>query len=374
MKNTNPDLLAYYADPGVTRTVCYEIVCRDGFAVRGTNYSKNLAVPDEGDDDSPPNTETYYHKSCGDMSDIESPAALEVTHADLKINFDAITEADVRAGRYLGASVKVFLVKPTDLSLGRYYQVVGTMGQITIDRQSITAEVRGVMDKLQQAIGRVYTPSCPWKLGDGNCRRSLVDITVTGTLKFVSADGLTFADDARTEVGPTGALGIVSISNTNPAIVTLDDDVPVANGIAMVLSSAGAFSGTYAVRNKSGATFELPLDATDTALFTPYPGGGSATPLGGTAGWFTYGIMRVTRDGAVYEQEIKSYVHDGTVGQWTLHQPFPFTLAVDDAYELEAGDDRTFTTCRVKFGNGPNFGGFPFIPGQDSISRPEVRG
>ena len=36
-----------------------------------------------------------------------------------------------------------------------------------------------------------------------------------------------------------------------------------------------------------------------------------------------------------------------------------------DTLKLTAGCDKTFKTCREKFGNGLNFRGFPHLPGSD---------
>ena len=44
-------------------------------------------------------------------------------------------------------------------------------------------------------------------------------------------------------------------------------------------------------------------------------------------------------------------------------------LAVGDRVELTEGCDRRYETCRMRFGNGRNFQGEPFVPGRDSALR-----
>jgi uncharacterized phage protein (TIGR02218 family) len=40
-------------------------------------------------------------------------------------------------------------------------------------------------------------------------------------------------------------------------------------------------------------------------------------------------------------------------------------MAEGDTFEVVAGCDRTFATCKSKFNNVRNFRGFPHIPGRD---------
>jgi len=48
-----------------------------------------------------------------------------------------------------------------------------------------------------------------------------------------------------------------------------------------------------------------------------------------------------------------------------LWQPLRAGIAPGDRVRLEAGCDKRFETCRLKFGNALNFRGFPDIPGED---------
>jgi uncharacterized phage protein (TIGR02218 family) len=48
------------------------------------------------------------------------------------------------------------------------------------------------------------------------------------------------------------------------------------------------------------------------------------------------------------------------VGDW---------VEAGDALVVSAGCDRTFETCKAKFGNATNFRGFPHIPGSDFVLR-----
>lgn len=51
---------------------------------------------------------------------------------------------------------------------------------------------------------------------------------------------------------------------------------------------------------------------------------------------------------------------------WTTI-PFPHDFQVGDSVAIVKGCDRLLATCRDKFNNLANYGGFPFVPSQDGI-------
>ena len=52
-------------------------------------------------------------------------------------------------------------------------------------------------------------------------------------------------------------------------------------------------------------------------------------------------------------------------GVFTLFLPMPGIIAVGDTYSLQPGCDKSFTTCKTRYGNGNNFRGEPYVPGTD---------
>lgn len=51
-----------------------------------------------------------------------------------------------------------------------------------------------------------------------------------------------------------------------------------------------------------------------------------------------------------------------------LWEGFPLPVQAGTSAELTVGCDRTFETCRSRFGNARRFGGFPTIPGTDVLA------
>ena len=84
----------------------------------------------------------------------------------------AISEVDLRAGRFDGAEVVNWLVNWKN-SEQRSLRFRGNFGEIRLSNGSFTVELRGLTELLNQSRGRVYQPACPAVLGDKECRIDL---------------------------------------------------------------------------------------------------------------------------------------------------------------------------------------------------------
>lgn len=63
--------------------------------------------------------------------------------------------------------------------------------------------------------------------------------------------------------------------------------------------------------------------------------------------------------------EVKTW--NGEDNVFTLWLPLAFDIAVGDAYVVTPGCDKRFSTCKARFGNVVNYGGFPHLPGLSRI-------
>lgn len=88
----------------------------------------------------------------------------------------AIREADIDAGRFDGAAVSCWLVNWSDVT-ERQILFRGTIGEIRRAGGGFTAELRGLAERLNQPMGRVYQKPCGAVLGDASCR---ADLTAPG--------------------------------------------------------------------------------------------------------------------------------------------------------------------------------------------------
>lgn len=83
-------------------------------------------------------------------------------------------------------------------------------------------------------------------------------------------------------------------------------------------------------------------------------------------GFFRYGrLMFTSGPNAGVTVDVESHRKSG--GEVAIHFWLPMAAAPEpgDAFEITAGCDKTFETCRIKFDNQRNFRGFPHMPGAD---------
>ncbi|MGR3468559.1 MAG: DUF2163 domain-containing protein [Shimia sp.] len=201
---------------------------------------------------------------------------------------DAITEADIVAGRYDGAEVEALRVNWADPT-EREVLFCGTIGEVRHGQGAFEAELRGIAQALNQPQGRSYLRQCSAVLGDATCR---VDTSAPG-----------FAEEA---------------------VVTA-----VEGNRVVSLTLTGGFAARWFERGR--------LDVLD-----------------GAAAGLT-GIVK-TDEGAGAR----------VISLWAaLGAP----LAVGDRVRVSAGCDKRAETCTAKFANMVNFQGFPFIPGEEWLTR-----
>ncbi len=100
-------------------------------------------------------------------------------------------------------------------------------------------------------------------------------------------------------------------------------------------------------------------DTADKSTFTDYM---RSEPDGA----FDYGKL-VWTSGANQGLAMEVRHWDGLNQVFSLWLPMPNAIRVGDAYTVYPGCDKRFSTCKAKFGNAVNFGGFPHLPGLDKI-------
>lgn len=271
---------------GITNVArAWAVIRKDGMALGFTDHDMPLAF--EG--------VTFAPDSGLTARAVEQSTGLSVDNSEAMgvLRADAITEDDIAAGRYDGATVRFWHVNwaNADQHILRF---AGTIGEIRRQGGAFHAELRSLAEALNQPMGRVYQRDCPWVLGDARCG---FDTSAAG-----------FSHEA--------------------AIAACE------RGTVLRFAALDAFEERW---------FE----------------NGLLTVLDGTA----IGCKaRIKRD----------YFRDGqrVIELW---EPLGLIPATGDQVRIMAGCDKRMTTCRLKFGNNVNFGGFPDIPGEDWLMSTPLR-
>lgn len=190
MKTITAGLLAHYQGEATMIATCWKVTRIDGTVFGFTDHDANLTVSGV----------TYAASTGYSRTAIQTSAQLNVDNMDVEGILDAasITETDLAAGLWDYAAIEVFEVNWADLTLGTLKQRKGTLGEVRSGRIRFSAELRGMMQRMQQAIGRMYGPACDVDLGSARCGIVLASFTVTGSITGVTGNRV-FADSGRAE-------------------------------------------------------------------------------------------------------------------------------------------------------------------------------
>lgn len=160
-----PQELQTRLDGGATTLCrCWKIAREDGVTYGFTDHDLDLCF--DG---------LVFAAGTGlDANALQASTGLSVDNCQVQgaLSADAISEADVRAGRFDGAEVTNWLVDWTRPDL-RVLLFKGTLGEIRQLDGRFEAELRGPAETLNAPVGRSILRTCDRVLGDGKCRFNL---------------------------------------------------------------------------------------------------------------------------------------------------------------------------------------------------------
>ena len=154
---------------------------------------------------------------------VKDSDTLAVDNLDVEGVFksDRITDDDLLAGLWDYAEVRIFEVVWSDLSLGALKVRKGRMGNVTMGKLSFNAELRGLMQNLQQEVGRLYGVACDADLGDSRCGVDLDALMVTGSVVYRNDNRVLF-DTSRTEADGYFDYGLLTWTSGNNAGLSME--------------------------------------------------------------------------------------------------------------------------------------------------------
>lgn len=179
---TFPPGLQDHLDAGATTLAwCWKVERRDGIVLGFTDHDLDLSFDDV----------TFAAATGFTASEVVSSLGLAVDNLEVEgaLAAAAITEADLAAGLYDGATVELWRVNWADAAQ-RVLMRKGALGEVSRGELAFTAELRGLAHALQQATGRTYQRLCDADLGDGRCgiNADAPEFKGTGSVNSVSDD------------------------------------------------------------------------------------------------------------------------------------------------------------------------------------------
>lgn len=180
MKSASAGLASHLASEVTTLATCWKITRRDGQVLGFMTHVQDLTVGG-----------VTYVSAIGSYTAtaIRTSGGMAVDNLDVDAVFDSayISEVDLRAGKYDFAQVEIFQVNYADVSQGVLKLRRGWLGEVASHGHYFQAELRGLMQALQQTIGRVYSKRCDADLGDARCKVSLPGITIASAVTSVAS-------------------------------------------------------------------------------------------------------------------------------------------------------------------------------------------
>ena len=155
---------------------CWRIERRDGICLGFTGHDRDLVI--DG---------LLYRAAPGmlpsavSVSDGFDASTLDVAGA---LSSEAISEADLEAGRWDRAAVALFLVDWTDPDGELVPLARGELGDVRVSANGFEAELRGPAALLERPVVEQTSPECRAELGDRRCR---VDMAARVRLTRVTA-------------------------------------------------------------------------------------------------------------------------------------------------------------------------------------------
>ena len=176
-----PAALALHLDEGATTLCrCWRLTRRDGQVLGFTDHDRDLEVA--GD--------RYQAASGFEAHETSAELGFAVGGGEVSgaLSSEAITEADIAAGRYDDATVELFLVNWAETSQ-HLLRERASIGEIRREDGRFVAELRSAMHRLDEERGLRYRATCSADLGDARCGVDLDDDAFRAEAVVAATDG-----------------------------------------------------------------------------------------------------------------------------------------------------------------------------------------
>jgi uncharacterized phage protein (TIGR02218 family) len=166
--------------PLTTLAFCWRVARRDGIALGFTTHDGALAIDGLAYRPAPGMLPSAVTRSDG-----FDAAALDVSGA---LTSDAISAADLAAGRWDGAAISLFAVDWEDPDGERIVLARGELGEVALKGAAFEAELKGPAALLDRPAVEQTSPDCRAELGDRRCRIDLAPRTRVTQVTAIAAE------------------------------------------------------------------------------------------------------------------------------------------------------------------------------------------
>lgn len=229
---------------------------------------------------------TYYRPAPGvTPAAITRSLGLEPDSGEVAgaLSAEALNEADLALGRWNGAAVSLVAIDWANSDAGEVRLLAGELGEVAVEGDGFSAELRSAAARLQKAPCPVTSPECRAALGDKHCRVDLAGRTARAVVTSAE-DNLLQLDQPVEERFLFGRLRYLSGGNcgltsvvlaVNGSSIALRDRprAPVEAGtIVQLREGCDKRFETCATRFQNSANFRGEPHLPGNDLLTRYPG------------------------------------------------------------------------------------------------------
>jgi uncharacterized phage protein (TIGR02218 family) len=195
MRSIPAPLAAELASGATTLCRCWKAIRSDGGRFGFTDHDRDLTF----------DSVTFRAATGLEASEAEALLGLAVGGGEVSgaLSTEALTDKDIEAGLWDGATIETWLVDWRDVTR-RMLLDAGQIGEIRRQGEAFTAEVRSLAQGLDQDQGRRYNALCDAELGDARCGVSLTSAAnrlMTSVAGVPDATSFTFMATAGFDPG-----------------------------------------------------------------------------------------------------------------------------------------------------------------------------
>ena len=210
---------------------CWRVERRDGICLGFTSHDRDLEIGG-----------LVYRAAPGmlpsavSVSDGFEASTLDVSGA---LTSDAISEADLAAGRWDRAAVALFLVDWEDPQGERLPLVRGELGDVGVRSNGFEAELRGPAALLERPVVEQTSPECRAELGDTRCRVDMAGRVRVTRVTAAPAENVLVVADAPGEPSACAFGRLRWIGGANSGLESM---IAASNGPEIILQEAPPFA------------------------------------------------------------------------------------------------------------------------------------
>ncbi len=259
--------------------LCWRIVRQDGVALGFTTHDRSLLIAGMRYESAPGMAPSAVVTSDGlDIDTMDVAGALTA---------DAITEADLAAGRYDGAAVRLFMVDWQAPDAGQQLLARGTLGTVESGSGAdagFAATLRGPTAALAVTRIESYSPECRAELGDRRCRVAMRGRSERRTVASCDGESVVVSgiDSQRAALFAEGQLRILEgagagierrVIATDGDRMLFDEPLVVAPGVTVTLTEGcDKRFATCTSRFGNGVNFRGEPHVPGSDVLTRFPG------------------------------------------------------------------------------------------------------